>query len=237
VSYHLPNPLYLLYREKANAVVERLTAAGEKHKEDLKVWEEIKAVEETQGATFTPQINEKSSKIAMKLKEEELLLAGENDLDLGPMSSTRRKSVSKIPCGPTPPKDGASRSGSFVDKKTLVRRSPSPSKAQIQPPSQRSPSVRIMQPKDLSMPSPTVCVDEESSHENTQPSAASPSRPAPSMSTSCDSPTIEALSINEDFHIPRDQLTPSNVAPKLNVKKSAGAPNGSSTPEPLKAVQ
>lgn len=226
-------------------MVERLTAAGEKHKEDLRVWEEIKAVEDAQGATFTPQINEKSSKIAMKLKEEELLLGGDNDLDLGPMSSTRRKSVSKIPCGPTPPKEGASRSGSFADKKAVVKLSPSPSpsKAQIQPPSLRSPSVRIMQPKDLSSPSPTVCldvevdVDVEPGHENTQPSASSPSRPAPSMSTSCDSPTLEPLSIHEDFHVPRDQLTPSNVAPKLNVKKSAGTPNGSNTPEPLKAVQ
>ena len=221
-------------------MVERLTAAGEKHKEDLKVWEEIKAVEDAQGATFTPQINEKSSKIAMKLKEEELLLAGENELDLGPMSSTRRKSVSKIPCGPTPPKEGASRSGSFVDKKLVVRAPTSPSKAQIQPPSQRSPSIRIMQPKDLSSPSPTVCVDVESSPENTQPSASSPSRPMPSMSTACDSPTLEPLSIHEDFHIPRDQATPSNVAPKLNAKKSASTPNGNSTPstpEPLKAVQ
>lgn len=168
----------------------------------------------------------------MKLKEEET--NGEIDMDLGPMSSTRRKSVSKIPCGPTPPKEGGSRTGSFIDKKSIVR--PSPSKAQIQPPSQRPPSIRIVPPKEISSPSLTVGVDGESSHENTQPSAASPSRPVPSMS--CDSPSApEPLSIHEDFHIPRDQSTPPNVAPKLNVKKSAGTPNGNSTPEPLKAVQ
>lgn len=113
-------------------------AAGDKHKEDLKNWEEIKACEEVKGATFSPQINEKSVKIALKIKE--TVTSNEAEPDYGPMASTRRKSISRIP-SPVPSTSSHTRSGSISggERRPSSSNGPSPTnipttKAQLPPP-------------------------------------------------------------------------------------------------------
>ena len=112
-------------------------AAGDRHKEDLKNWEEIKACEEVKGATFTPQINENSVKIALKIKE--TVISNESEPNFGPMASTRRKSISRIP-SPVPSTTSQSRSGSISagERRPSTSTGPSPtntpaSKAQYPP--------------------------------------------------------------------------------------------------------
>ena len=135
ISYQLS---FFTCREKATAVVDRLMAAGDKHKEDLKNWEEIKACEEVKGATFSPQINEKSAKIALKIKE--TVTSNEAEPDYGPMASTRRKSISRIP-SPVPSTSSHTRSGSISggERRPSTSNGPSPTniptaKAQLPPP-------------------------------------------------------------------------------------------------------
>lgn len=166
-SYH-----FITYREKASAVVDRLMAAGDKHKEDLKNWEEIKASDEVKGATFSPQLNEKSVKIALKIKE--TVTGNESEpADFGPMASTRRKSMSRIPSPvpSTPSQSGRSGSIIGVERRASSSNGPSPtniplSKSQSQSPTRAAPG----------LPTP--------------PASPLPASPAPATSVSVTPPPV-----------------------------------------------
>ena len=157
-------------------------AAGDKHKEDLKNWEEIKASEEVKGATFSPQLNEKSVKIALKIKE--TVTGNESEpADFGPMASTRRKSMSRIPSPvpTTPSQNGRSGSITGVERRASSSNGPSPtniplSKSQSQSPTRASPGL----PTPPASPAPA----------NPAPASPLPASPAPATSVSVTPPPV-----------------------------------------------
>lgn len=195
-------------------------AAGDKHKEDLKVWEEIKASEEVKGATFSPHINGKSAKIAMKIREEEY--GSESEADLGPMSSTRRKSISKIPTASSTPTSGAvaasgerrpSLRGPLTP--TLKVHSPTPS---ARPLSARSTPHKAPHPtpSDTDLTTATFLGD-------SAPSTPSSSIPVPPKSMDAFFPPSVPENMFEriESHTTSSEIdTPAQSAPKLNSKKS-----------------
>eukprot|EP00596_Hydrurales_sp_CCMP1899_P003555 CAMPEP_0119049814 /NCGR_PEP_ID=MMETSP1177-20130426/66554_1 /TAXON_ID=2985 /ORGANISM="Ochromonas sp, Strain CCMP1899" /LENGTH=792 /DNA_ID=CAMNT_0007027501 /DNA_START=246 /DNA_END=2624 /DNA_ORIENTATION=- len=101
VSVMSSSTVLTINRAAANAVVERMMAAAEKHKDDLRQWEEERAGEEMKGATFSPKTN--SSKKYGKNGAEETASERIIRLSTSPMKNSPYKN-SPTPSSPSTPR-------------------------------------------------------------------------------------------------------------------------------------